>query len=96
MLREVCRMFLEESPKLLEKLRRAVADADPEAVTRTAHSLKGTSSYFGAANLQQIARQLEEMGNSGDVARTPDVLTLLEAEITELQKALHESAGVQS
>jgi len=96
LLREVCRMFLEESPKLLEKLRRAVAAADPEAVTRTAHSLKGTSSYFGAANLQQIARQLEEMGNSGDVARAPDVLTLLEAEITDLQKALRESAGAQS
>ena len=38
---ELCQIFLEESPKLLQKLREAIADADPDAVMRAAHSIKG-------------------------------------------------------
>jgi two-component system, sensor histidine kinase and response regulator len=62
LLDELCQIFLEESPKLLEKLRQAVASGDSDGVMRAAHSLKGESSYLGAGGTSQAARQLEEMG----------------------------------
>jgi len=62
LLRDLCQIFLEESPKLLQKLQQAVAAGDSDGVMRAAHSLKGESSYLGAGGTSQAARQLEEMG----------------------------------
>jgi len=44
--RELCQIFLEESPKLVQKLREAISDCDPKAVMRAAHSLKGELGYW--------------------------------------------------
>jgi hypothetical protein len=37
LLLELCQIFLEESPKQLQKVRQAVAEADAQAVMRAAH-----------------------------------------------------------
>jgi HPt (histidine-containing phosphotransfer) domain-containing protein len=63
---------------------------------RTAHSLKGSSSYFGAARLQQHARQLEEIGKGGDTADAAAVLSVLELEMSQLQHALREMVEAHS
>ncbi len=88
LLREVCQLFLEESPKLLDKLRQAVAAGDAEGVVRAAHSLKGESSYLSASATSQAARQLEEMGRNQDLSRASDMLAQLEREVTSLQLEL--------
>ncbi len=93
--RELCQIFSEESPKLLEKLRRALADGDPEAVKRTAHSLKGEVSYLGAGRASQAARQLEEMGQAGDLSKAGPILAALERELADLYGAMKAPAGVQ-
>ncbi len=93
LLRELCQIFLEESPKLLEKLRQAVTAGDADAVMRAAHSLKGESSYLGAGGTSQAARQLEEMGRSNDLSRAGDTVTVLEREVAVLHASLKELAG---
>jgi len=94
LLRKICQIFLENSPHLLLKLRQAVASGDPDGVRRTAHSLKGESSYLSASGTSQVARQLEEMGRNKDLSRARDTLAVLEREMASLHldlKALCEA-----
>jgi HPt (histidine-containing phosphotransfer) domain-containing protein len=95
LLRELCRIIVEESPKLLQKLRDAMADTDPEAIMRTAHSLKAELGYLGATSAAQAARELEDMGQQKNLSRAPEVLILLERELAGLHLALKESEGTQ-
>jgi two-component system sensor histidine kinase/response regulator len=88
LLKELCQIFLEESPKLLHKLQQSVAAGDPEGVMRAAHSLKGESSYLNASGASQAARQLEEMGHAKDLSRASDTLAVLEREVAGLQLEL--------
>src|ERR1700733_5459513 len=81
LLREVCQIFLEESPKLLKKLQQAVAAGDTDGVVRAAHSLKGESSYLSASGTSRAARQLEEMGHNKDLSHARDTLAVLEREV---------------
>jgi hypothetical protein len=77
---ELCQIFLEESPKLLQKLREAIADADPDAVMRAAHSIKGELAIGcrpGDANCPRTgghalwgkAEALERLGGDEDLLR---------------------------
>jgi two-component system sensor histidine kinase/response regulator len=91
LLRDLCEIFLQESPKLLQKLRQAVAAGDSDGVMRAAHSLKGESSYLGAGATSQAARQLEEMGRRQDLSRASDTFATLEREVASLH---HELKGL--
>ncbi len=94
LLRELCQIFLEESPKLLQKLRQGIGDTDPDAVMRAAHSLKGELGYLSAAGASQAARELEDMGHEKNLSRAPAVLAVLERELAGLHLALKDPAGV--
>ncbi len=93
LLHELCQIFLEESPKLLLKLRQAVVDADAQAVMRAAHSLKGELGYLGAAVASQVARELEDMGHDENLSGAAEALLLLEREMADLHLALTDPAG---
>jgi signal transduction histidine kinase/DNA-binding response OmpR family regulator len=95
LLRELCQIFLEESPKLLRQLQQAVAAGDFDGVMRAAHSLKGESSYLGAGGTSQAARQLEEMGRKKNLSGASDTVGVLEREVTRLHLDLQELAGAQ-
>jgi signal transduction histidine kinase/CheY-like chemotaxis protein len=95
LLREVCEIFLEESPKLLKKLQQAVAAGDPDGVVRAAHSLKGESSYLSASGTSRAARQLEEMGHNKDLSHARDTLAVLEREVAGLHLDLKALEGAQ-
>ena len=95
LLQELCHIFLEESPKLLQRLQQAVAAGDTDGVMRAAHSLKGEAGYLGAAGTSHAARQLEEMGHNKDLSRASDTLAALEREIASLHLDLRDLAGAQ-
>ena len=96
LLQDLCQIFLEESPKLLQKLRQAVASGDCDGVMRAAHSLKGESSYLGAGGTSQAARRLEEMGRSQDLSHASDTFAVLEREVTILHSQLTQLAGTHN
>ena len=93
LLQEMCQLFLEESPKLLQKLQQAVAAGDGDAIVRAAHSLKGESSCLSASATAEAARHLEVMGRNKDLSRASDTLAVLEREVASLQLDLQELAG---
>jgi HPt (histidine-containing phosphotransfer) domain-containing protein len=94
--RELCQIFLEESPKLVQKLREAISDCDPKAVMRAAHSLKGELGYLGAAKAMQAAHELEDMGHENNLPGAAETFTVLNRELTALHLTLKESAGAPS
>ena len=93
LLRELCQIFFEEYPKLLQKLRQAIAEADADGLMRAAHSLKGELGYLGAKMAEQASRELEDMGHEKNLARADGVFTLLERELGALRSAIQESMG---
>jgi two-component system, sensor histidine kinase and response regulator len=94
LLRELCEIFLEECPKLVQKLRQAISEADPETVMRAAHSLKGELEYLGANVAAQASRELEDMGHEKNMARVPEVFVLLERELRDVCLAIKDFVGV--
>ena len=96
LLRELCHIFLEEAPKLLETIKTAVSAGDSDGVMRAAHSLKGEASYLGAAATTHASRQLEEMGRSKDLSRASATLAVLERAVGSLLVELQKMAGAIS
>ena len=92
LLRELCQIFLEESPKLLEKLRDAVFSKDTEAVRRAAHGLKGELGYLGATKAVQAASELEDMGHANNLSRARESFAVLDCEFAALRLSLRTSA----
>ncbi len=93
LLLELCQIFLEESPKQLQKVRQAVAEADAQAMMRAAHCLKGELGYLGAAGASQAAQQLEDMGHENDLSHAAETLVVLEREMASLHLALKDPSG---
>jgi HPt (histidine-containing phosphotransfer) domain-containing protein len=90
LLREVAGIFLAQSPKHMEKIRRGISDQDPEILKRSAHALKGPAANVLAQGVMEAALKLEEMGRSGSVAGSSEALVSLEEELRKLESALGE------
>jgi PAS domain S-box-containing protein len=95
LLGDLCHIFLEESPKLMQKLQQAVAAGDTDGVMRAAHSLKGETSYLGANRTSHAARQLEDMGRDQNLSQASDTFATLERELASLHRELQDLAGTQ-
>ncbi len=65
--REMIDLFQLEVRDHMEKLRKAVADSEVEAVEREAHSLKSICGNIGARNLYQHAYMLERLGHERNI-----------------------------
>jgi two-component system sensor histidine kinase/response regulator len=84
LLKIVIETYLQESPRMMEAIRQAVADGDVAALRLAAHTLKGSIRFFGAGPAFQTARRLERMGREGKLQAAPQAWAALEREIEEL------------
>ncbi len=62
----VVRVFLDTMHKRMYQLREAISNNDTKVVRRTAHTIKGSCSQFGADELADYCQQLEDMARSGE------------------------------
>lgn len=60
-IKPVIRVFLGSLPGRMEELQKAVAGSDHEEIRRIAHTLKGSSSQFGAIYMSRLCFQAENM-----------------------------------
>jgi HPt (histidine-containing phosphotransfer) domain-containing protein len=75
--------FLERQSKLLGDLAEAVDGADPDAVARHAHALKGAAGNVGAAVVAGLCAEAEQLAATGawtELTRYPDLLRAASAE----------------
>lgn len=87
LLSDIIGIFLEDSPALLEKIRRAVMANDPNALQRAAHSLKGLAATLSAEDVAAASRRLELMGASNGLSDAVAAVTQLETLLSELSAA---------
>ncbi len=56
--------YLDDGARLLDTIREALAEGDPQAVERAAHTLKGSSANLGADRVTGICAELEALGRA--------------------------------
>ena len=68
LLKELARMFIDNSPRTLGELNAALAAGDRVALKRSAHTLKGLFATFVCPRGETIARELEQVAGDSGVA----------------------------
>lgn len=82
----VIRVFLQALENRLKEVDEAVKKKDAEAVASAAHTIKGSSSQFGAEELAGLCQYMENMGRENSLAQAESLLL----EIQRAVKRLHE------
>jgi HPt (histidine-containing phosphotransfer) domain-containing protein len=85
---ELAVLFLEDYPRLLESLRTALAERNPQAVEYTAHALKGSVGAFCARPAFEAAFRLEKIGRGGNLDFAGEACTRLEDELERFRAEL--------
>jgi two-component system sensor histidine kinase/response regulator len=96
---EVLEIFLDDVPKHMARLRRAIAEGDAEAVEGAAHTLKGELGYLGISEVSQKAHELEEFGRTADLRLAASLYATLASGISELlisiRRTLRQTPGME-
>ena len=82
--------FLADTTQRLADLASVIAEGDAGSLGRTAHALKGSAGNMGANSLQDMARCLEDLGRSGDIAAAAQTFDNLKAEAERVKEYLSE------
>lgn len=85
---EIVGAFFDEADPSLERLRTALAHGDAAEVAATAHRLKGTVVYLGAARTEELTKRVEAAGRAGDLAAAAAAVDDLDHELAALKTAL--------
>lgn len=94
LLQELAGMFLEEYPKLLEDVRRGLAEQNAAAAGNAAHQLKGLLAQFGAETARQAAYAVELPARQGDLATMRQNLQILEEAMRRVHPDLAQMGGL--
>jgi HPt (histidine-containing phosphotransfer) domain-containing protein len=89
-LRRLVEIFLETTPALVEKIRRAVASGDAAALLHGAHTLKGSLTHLDESKSRAAASELERLARAGTLDGTTDLFAELERNLILFEKALRQ------
>jgi two-component system sensor histidine kinase/response regulator len=95
LLAELVELSISESGNLLDEIRQSIAGADCSGLQRSAHALKGAAGNFGATQVIDLARRLEEMGKTSRLDRASELCSSLEQVTQRLNEALSAMIGNQ-
>jgi HPt (histidine-containing phosphotransfer) domain-containing protein len=87
-LNEFSDLLKQQIPSLRADIRRAGESGDFKLLRRSAHTLKGSVSYFGAEAAMQAALAIEMLARSESLDGFPGLLTALETELTQVLAVL--------
>jgi HPt (histidine-containing phosphotransfer) domain-containing protein len=86
--------FLDRAPDRLIALRAAAGEGSASKLREYAHSMKGTSRSFGAAEMGEIAARLEQESAAGSLENAGDLVAALAASFertrTELEQQVRQ------
>jgi PAS domain S-box-containing protein len=88
LLREMIRIFQDDSPTRLREIAKALKSDHAEAVQRAAHALKGAIGNFQGKEAYEAARKVEELASKGDLASAKDAFAELKRELRSLTDRL--------
>jgi HPt (histidine-containing phosphotransfer) domain-containing protein len=88
LLEDLARIFLRESPVMMQKLRDAVNRKDARAIAGEAHTLKGAVASLGSAGAIEMASDIERMGREENLNGLSEAFERLESTIGLLNPVL--------
>ena len=74
--------YLGDSEERLHSLRQALRDGNAEALSKAAHSFKGSCSNMGAVTLARLCLELERAGRAATLDRAAGLLRQVEQELS--------------
>ena len=89
-LKRVIDLYLDDAPKLIQRLKYAVAAEDAPEIERAAHTLKSTSASLGALKLAQLCKELETSARLNSPAKAKQIFSEFEAAYNGVRVALTE------
>jgi signal transduction histidine kinase/HPt (histidine-containing phosphotransfer) domain-containing protein len=87
---EVLKVFIDDLPDLLEKLKQALADNSFDQICMNALSLKSSAATIMAGEIKKIAFDLGVAGNERDCAQVDQLLIALEKSTEDLKHAYYQ------
>jgi len=87
--------YLDDTPKLIEKIKQALHADDMFEVAKAAHTLKSSSANVGAAELSDRCKALEASARRGSVGMVRELLSDVENAYTSVESALVAERGPQ-
>jgi HPt (histidine-containing phosphotransfer) domain-containing protein len=66
-LREIVGIYVEDTPKRIAEMRASIASANTPALTRAAHTIKGSSANVGAQLVKAVAERIEALSRKEGV-----------------------------
>jgi len=85
--------YIDSSPEIIDRIRRAVLSTDAVELRAAAHRLKSSSAQLGATALASDCRELEMMGARGELERADETLKKLERHYTDACAAFQDEIG---
>jgi len=89
-LRELIDLFISDVADRIAELERALASSDSQLLTRSAHTIKGSCSNFGATELWRISQVMEQQGKAGDFSGAAANVPALKAQYAAVAEALQQ------
>ncbi|HXI82650.1 MAG TPA: ATP-binding protein [Verrucomicrobiae bacterium] len=94
-LRELADRYLRQTTEQLARLREAIATGTAPDIKRIAHSAAGSSAMCGMKPLVGLLRELERMGQAGQLADTPRVYGQVTEEFSRIEHFLREHSETE-
>ena len=86
--RELVDLFVNDSTKLLEKIKETIINNDAPGLQKAAHTLKGSVSNFSAHRAYDMALQLENLGKNSNLSGSTEIFQNLDNEIVQVKEAM--------
>jgi signal transduction histidine kinase/CheY-like chemotaxis protein len=83
-LRDVAAVFLDDVPRLIQKLESALGDGDARAVQVAAHTLRGATGHFTSGPALALAQRLELLGRTGNLTEARPLFRSLKDAVEQL------------
>jgi signal transduction histidine kinase/DNA-binding NarL/FixJ family response regulator len=88
LLRDVAKIFVEDTPKRMKAIRKAISRADGMSVAAAAHALRGSVAMLGAADIADEIRKVEALGREGSVGEASKILASIEGKLSAFEKLI--------
>jgi histidine phosphotransfer protein HptB len=85
---EIIKVFVADLDERVHKIRSQMSQNDRAGVAATAHAIKGSCGHFGAANLVELARELEDLARREPTADLQMAIDSMVAETERVRAAL--------
>ena len=88
MLRDVAKIFVQDTPKRMSAIRKAIARGDGAALASAAHALRGSAAMLGAVDIADEIRKVETLGREGSVGEASEILASFEGKLSAFEKRI--------